>query len=148
MDLWLSIGIFLTAYVFILLDKLHRTITAMLGGTLVIALGVINQEHAIEAIDFNTIGLLIGMMIIVGITRQSGIFEYLAIKSAKLVGGKPLAILAILALFTGLASALLDNVTTVLLIVPVTYAITDRLNIPALPFLMAEILASNIGGTA
>lgn len=148
MHLWLAIGIFLLAYVLIMSDRIHRTIIAMLGATLVIALGVINQEHAIEAIDFNTIGLLVGMMIIVGITRQSGIFEYLAIKSAKLAGGKPLAILAILALFTGLASALLDNVTTVLLIVPVTYAITDRLNIPVLPLLMAEILASNIGGTA
>jgi Na+/H+ antiporter NhaD/arsenite permease-like protein len=145
---WMSILIFLLVYALIMTDKIHRTIIAMLGATFIIVLGVINQVRAIEAIDFNTIGLLIGMMIIVGITRQSGIFEYLAIKSAKLAGGKPLAIMAILALFTGLASALLDNVTTVLLIVPVTYAITDRLNISVLPFLYAEIIASNIGGTA
>jgi len=145
---WMSILVFLVVYALIMTDKIHRTIIAMLGATFIIVLGVINQAKAFEAIDFNTIGLLIGMMIIVGITRQSGIFEYLAIKSAKLAGGKPLAIMAILALFTGLASALLDNVTTVLLIVPVTYAITDRLNIKALPFLFAEIIASNIGGTA
>lgn len=148
MQFWISILVFLLVYALIMTDKIHRTIIAMLGATFIIVLGVINQVKAIEAIDFNTIGLLIGMMIIVGITRQSGVFEYLAIKSAKLAGGKPLAIMAILALFTGLASALLDNVTTVLLIVPVTYAITDRLNISVLPFLYAEIIASNIGGTA
>ncbi|MDD2621208.1 MAG: SLC13 family permease, partial [Syntrophomonadaceae bacterium] len=123
MYFWLSIVIFLTVYVFIISEKIHRTIIAIAGGTLVIALGVISQEQAIEAIDFNTIGLLVGMMIIVGITRQSGVFEYLAVKAAKLAGGKPLAILAALALVTALASALLDNVTTVLLIVPVTFAI-------------------------
>jgi Na+/H+ antiporter NhaD/arsenite permease-like protein len=145
---WLSIFIFLLVYALIMTDKIHRTIIAMLGAAVIIAVGVVTQERAIEAIDFNTIGLLIGMMIIVGITRQSGIFEYLALKSAKLAGGKPLAIMAILALLTGLASALLDNVTTVLLVVPVTYAITDRLHIPVLPFLFAEIIASNIGGTA
>ncbi|MDD3024554.1 MAG: ArsB/NhaD family transporter [Syntrophomonadaceae bacterium] len=148
MYFWLSIVIFLTVYVFIISEKIHRTIIAIAGGTLVIALGVISQEQAIEAIDFNTIGLLVGMMIIVGITRQSGVFEYLAVKAAKLAGGKPLAILAALALVTALASALLDNVTTVLLIVPVTFAITDRLEISPLPFLLTEIISSNIGGTA
>src|SRR5665647_1006879 len=136
MHVWLAIVIFLIVYAMIMTDKIHRTIIAMLGATVIITLGVVTQARAIAAVDFNTIGLLIGMMIIVGITRQSGLFEYLAIKSAKLAGGKPLAIMAILALFTGLASALLDNVTTVLLIVPVTYAITDRLNIKALPFLL------------
>ncbi|MEN6327207.1 MAG: ArsB/NhaD family transporter [Syntrophomonas sp.] len=148
MYFWLSIAIFLLVYVFIISEKIHRTIIALVGGTMVIALGVISQEDAVAAIDFNTIGLLIGMMIIVGITRQSGAFEYLAIKSAKITGGQPLAILAALALVTAVASALLDNVTTVLLIVPVTYAITDRLDISPLPFLFAEIIASNIGGTA
>ena len=148
MHFLLSIVIFLAVYALIITDKIHRTITAMLGAAVIITLGVITQEKAFEAIDFNTIGLLIGMMIIVGITRQSGVFEYLAIKSAKLAGGKPLAIMAILALITALASALLDNVTTVLLIVPVTYAITDRLEISPVPFLFAEIIASNIGGTA
>jgi Na+/H+ antiporter NhaD/arsenite permease-like protein len=148
MHFWLAIVIFLIVYALIMTDKIHRTIIAMLGATFIIALGIVTQAKAIAAIDFNTIGLLIGMMIIVGITRQSGVFEYLAIKLVKLAGGKPLAIMAVLAIFTGLASALLDNVTTVLLIVPVTYAITDRLKIPVLPFLFAEIMASNIGGTA
>lgn len=148
MDLWLAVTVFLLVYAIIISDKIHRTVIAMLGAASIIALGVISQDAAFGSIDFNTIGLLIGMMIIVGITRQSGIFEFLAIKSAKLAGGRPLAILAIMALFTGLASALLDNVTTVLLVVPITYAICDRLAINVLPFLFAEILASNIGGTA
>ena len=148
MDFWLSIVIFVMVYVMIMSEKIHRTIVAMLGAAIIIAIGIVNQERAFAYIDFNTIGLLIGMMIIVGITRQSGVFEYLAIKSAKLVGGKPLAIMAILTLVTALASALLDNVTTVLLIVPVTYAITDRLNISPIPFLFGEIIASNIGGTS
>lgn len=148
MNFWLSIVIFVIVYVLIMTEKIHRTIVAMLGAALIIAIGIVNQEQAFSFIDFNTIGLLIGMMIIVGITRQSGVFEFVAIKAAKIVGGKPLAIMASLALVTALASALLDNVTTVLLIVPVTYAITDRLNISPIPFLFTEIMASNIGGTA
>lgn len=144
----LSVFIFITVYILIMSEKIHRTIIAVLGAAVVIAVGIINQETAFSAIDFNTIGLLIGMMIIVGITRQSGVFEYLAIKSAKLAGGKPLSILVNLALVTAVASALLDNVTTVLLIVPVTFAITDRLKISPIPFLFTEIIASNIGGTA
>lgn len=148
MEFWLSILIFTGAYAFIVAEKVHRTIIAMVGAALVIALKLITQKQAFASIDFNTIGLLIGMMIIVGITRQSGVFEYLAIKSAKLAGGKPLAILGVLSLITALASALLDNVTTVLLIVPITFAITDRLDISPMPFLLAEIMASNIGGTA
>ncbi|MEA4925121.1 MAG: ArsB/NhaD family transporter [Syntrophomonadaceae bacterium] len=148
MHFWLSIAVFVMVYALIITEKIHRTIVALLGAAIITAIGVISQEKAFAAIDFNTIGLLIGMMIIVGITRQSGVFEYLAIKSAKLVGGKPLAIMGVLALITALASALLDNVTTVLLIVPVTFAITDRLDISPIPFLFTEIIASNIGGTA
>lgn len=145
---WLSIGIFAVAYIFIVVEKIHRTIIALVGAAIAIALGVISQEQAVNAIDFNTIGLLIGMMIIVGITRQSGVFEYLAIKAAKVARGKPLAILAALAVITAVASALLDNVTTVLLIVPVTFAIADRLDVSPVPYLFTEILACNIGGTA
>lgn len=148
MHFWLSIIVFVLVYALIMTEKIHRTIISMLGAVLIIAIGVINQEKAFASIDFNTIGLLIGMMIIVGITRQSGVFEYLAIKSAKLVRGRPLAIMGVLALVTALASALLDNVTTVLLIVPVTFAITDRLDLSPVPFLLAEVFASNIGGTA
>lgn len=148
LNVWLSIAIFLLTYVFIVIDKINRTVVVWIGSTLVIILGVINQEKAIEAVDFNTLLLLIGMMVIVSITRKSGIFEYLAIKSAKAAKGEPLYILIILAMITAAASALLDNVTTVLLIVPVTYALTDRLEITPIPFLFAEIIASNIGGTA
>lgn len=148
MEFWMSIAIFIGAYAFIVVEKVHRSIIAMVGASLVIVLGLITQKQAFSSIDFNTIGLLIGMMIIVGITRQSGIFEYLAVKSAKMVKGKPLAILGVLSFITALASALLDNVTTVLLIVPITFAITDRLDISPMPFLLAEIIASNIGGTA
>jgi len=145
---WLSIAIFLVTYAFIIADKIHRTIVVWLGAVLVITLGVINQEKAIEHVDFNTLLLLIGMMVIVGITRKSGVFEYLSIKSAKMVKGEPVALLVVLGLITAVASALLDNVTTVLLIVPVTYALADRLEISPLPFLFTEIIASNIGGTA
>jgi len=119
-----------------------------MGAVLVIVLGVINQEKAIEHIDFNTLLLLIGMMVIVGITRKSGVFEYLAIKSAKMVKGEPVAILVALGFITAVASALLDNVTAVLLVVPITYALTDLLEIAPIPFLFTEIITSNIGGTA
>lgn len=145
---WLSVFIFIAVYVMIIIEKVHRTIIVMVGATVVMALSLISQEHAIKSIDFNTIGLLIGMMIIVGITRRSGVFEYLAIQSARLAGGRPLIILALLALITAVLSAFLDNVTTVLLIVPVTYTITDRLGVSPIPFLFTEIVASNIGGTA
>lgn len=147
-DFWLSIIIFIITYYFIITEKINRTIVVWMGAILVIVLGVINQEKAVEHIDFNTLWLLIGMMVIVGITRKSGVFEYLAIKSAKMVKGQPIAILVVLGLITAVASAFLDNVTTVLLIVPITYALTDRLDISPMPFLFTEIIASNIGGTA
>lgn len=145
---WLSVIIFIAAYAMIIVEKVHRTIIALVGATVVIALGLITQEEAVRAIDFNTIGLLVGMMIIVGITRRSGLFGYLAVKSARLAKGKPINIMIALGLITGILSGLLDNVTTVLLIVPVTYVLTDRLDISPIPFLFAEIVCSNIGGTA
>ena len=147
-NFWLAIAIFIITYAFIVIDKIHRSIVVWLGAVLVIVLGVINQQQAIEHVDFNTLLLLIGMMVIVGITRKSGVFEYMAIKSAKIVKGEPLALLVVLGTITAVASALLDNVTTVLLIVPVTYALADRLEISPMPFLFTEIIASNIGGTA
>lgn len=148
LQFWLSITIFLITYIFIIQEKIHRSVVVLVAGALVIAIGLIHQEQAVEAVDFNTLWLLIGMMMIVGITRKSGVFEYLAIKSAKLSRGNPLFILLTFCVITALASALLDNVTTVLLMVPVTYAITYRLNVNPIPFLLAEILSSNIGGTA
>jgi Na+/H+ antiporter NhaD/arsenite permease-like protein len=141
-------AVFLLTYAIIVSEKIHRTIAAFLGAGLVVIMGIIDPEQAVHAIDFNTIGLLVGMMIIVGITRQTGVFEYLAIKSAKRSSGEPLKILAALCLVTAVLSAFLDNVTTVLLIVPVTFAIAGQLKLSPLPFLIAEIISSNIGGTA
>lgn len=143
-----AISVFLITYVVIVSEKVHRTVAALVGAALVVLTGIIVPEKAVEAIDFNTIGLLVGMMIIVGITRNTGVFEFMAIKAAKSSKGEPLKIIAALALVTAILSALLDNVTTVLLIVPVTFAIARQLKITPLPFLIAEIIASNIGGTA
>ncbi|MGE5397722.1 MAG: SLC13 family permease [Chitinophagales bacterium] len=148
MYFWLSIAVFVLAYVAIMSEKLHRAIIALTGAALLIVLHVLSQEQAVDYIDFNTIGLLIGMMIIVTITKRSGVFEYLAVKSAQITRGRPLAILAALAVVTAVVSAFLDNVTTVLLIVPVTVALTDRLDVSPMPYLLLEIIASNIGGTA
>jgi Na+/H+ antiporter NhaD/arsenite permease-like protein len=144
-----SIVIFIATYALIILEKFHRMVVAMTGGIVMLLLGLISQETAIrEAIDFNTIGLLIGMMILVAITRRSGVFEAVAIWSATVTKGYPLRLLAMMSLITAVASAFLDNVTTVLLIVPVTITLTDKLKLNPLPFLISEILASNIGGTA
>ncbi len=143
-----AVTVFLLTYGLIISEKLHRTVAALLGAVLVLFLGIIDQATAIRAIDFNTIGLLIGMMIIVGITRRTGIFEYLAVKAAKLSKGNPWRIMLALASITAVTSALLDNVTTVLLIVPVTFSITSELELNPVPFLITQILASNIGGTA
>ncbi|NLW91658.1 MAG: ArsB/NhaD family transporter [Syntrophomonadaceae bacterium] len=146
---WISIILFVAAYALIIADKIHRTIVIWVAAALALILGVITQEQAVqEAIDFNTLWLLIGMMVIVSITRKSGVFEYLAIKAARTSGGKPIYILVAMVFVTAVLSALLDNVTTVLLIVPVTIAITDRLDINPMPFFISEILASNVGGTA
>lgn len=144
----IALIIFLITYALIISEQIHRTTIAMLGGLLMIAFGIFDQKEAIHYIDFNTIGLLIGMMVIVGITAQTGAFEFAAVWSAQKVKGDPRKILAVLSLFTALASALLDNVTTVLLVVPVTLSITHQLKVQPIPFLLAEIFASNIGGTA
>ena len=141
-------SVFLLTYAIIVSEKIHRTIAAFLGAALVVITGIVSPEKAVHSIDFNTIGLLVGMMIIVGITRQTGVFEYMAIKAAKSSKGEPLRIIAALSLVTAVLSAFLDNVTTVLLIVPVTFAIANQLKLSPLPFLIAEIISSNIGGTA
>ena len=144
----IATAVFLITYAVIVSEKIHRTVAAFTGAGLVVLLGIVDPEKAIQAIDFNTIGLLVGMMIIVGITRQTGVFEYMAVKAAKGSMGQPLKIIAALSLVTAVLSALLDNVTTVLLIVPVTFAIARQLELSPMPFLIAEIIASNIGGTA
>jgi len=143
-----AIVIFLIVYMIIVSEKIHRTIVALAGALLMMAFGVLNQETAIHHIDFNTIGLLTGMMIIVAITAETGLFNYIAIWSAKAVKGEPVLILIVLSLITAIGSAFLDNVTTVLLIVPVTFSITRQLSVNPIPYLVSEILMSNIGGTA
>jgi Na+/H+ antiporter NhaD/arsenite permease-like protein len=145
---WLAVGILLLTYVAIMTERLNRAIVALLGAVIVIASGILTQEQAVAGIDFNTIGLLTGMMVIVSIARKSGIFEFLAIWAAKRTKGSPAGILAVLVLVTAVFSAFLDNVTTVMLIVPVTLVICSQLKVPAYPFLLSQVLASNIGGTA
>lgn len=144
----IAIGIFLVTYAFIISEKLHRTIVAMSGGILMVLFGIVSQEQAIHHIDFNTLGLLIGMMILVAVTAQTGVFKYVAIRAAKAAKGKPIRILVYLSIITAVASAFLDNVTTVLLIVPVTFSIARQLQLNPIPFLITEIIASNAGGTA
>jgi Na+/H+ antiporter NhaD/arsenite permease-like protein len=121
-------------------------VVALAGALLMIIFQVISQARAIEHIDFNTIGLLIGMMVIVMILKRTGVFQYIAIKSAKIAKGEPWKIMVLFAVATAIASALLDNVTTILLIAPVTLVITDTLEIDPTPFLIMEIFAANIGG--
>lgn len=143
-----AIGIFLIIYGVIISEKIHRTIIAMIGAVLMIVLGIVDQETALHHIDFNTLGLLIGMMIIVGITAETGLFKYVALKAAKMAKGKPKRILVALVIITAICSAFLDNVTTVLLMVPVTFSITRQLRVNPIPFLITQIIASNVGGTA
>lgn len=147
-DALLALAIFLITYAFIISEKIHRTIAAMCGAIVIILIGVVTQAQAIEHIDFNTLGLLIGMMILVSITAQTGVFKFMAIWAAKKAHGSPLTILVALSLITAIASAFLDNVTTVLLMVPVTLSIAKQLRVKALPYFIGEILASNIGGAA
>ncbi|PKM82196.1 MAG: hypothetical protein CVU89_06015 [Firmicutes bacterium HGW-Firmicutes-14] len=145
---YIAVVVFLLTYALIISEKIHRTVVALMGGLLLIFLGILHQGTAVEMIDFNTLGLLTGMMIIVGITKRTGVFEFLAIKSAKWAEGDPWKLMLALSLITAVGSAFLDNVTTVLLIVPVTFSITEELKVPPLPFLITEIIASNVGGTA
>ncbi len=141
-------AIFLGTYVFIVSERVNRAVIAMLGAGLVIILGVLTQDEAVRAVDFNTLGLLAGMMMIVGVARKSGLFGYIAIRAAQLAKASPAGILLALTLVTAVFSAFLDNVTTVLLIVPVTFIICGELKVSPYPFLVTEIFAGNIGGTA
>jgi Na+/H+ antiporter NhaD/arsenite permease-like protein len=146
--LWVSTILFIATYALIVSERINRAIVSGLGAALMVSLGVLSQETAISGIDFNTLGLLTGMMVIVAITRGSGVFQYVAVWSAKRVKASPWGILLTLSLVTAVFSSLLDNVTTVLLIAPVTLLISHELKINPYPFLFAEIFASNIGGTA
>ena len=140
--------LFVIVYAVIISERINRSIVAMVGACLTIGLGGLTQEQALEGVDWNTIGLLTGMMIIVSISRRSGLFQYVAVWSARAAKAHPGRILLAMQLTTAVLSAFLDNVTTVLLIVPVTMAIVRTLDVPAYPYLLAEIFASNIGGTA
>ena len=146
--LWVSTILFIVTYAVIITEKINRAIVALLGAGLMITMGVLTQQAAVRGVDFNTLGLLTGMMVVVAITQRSGVFQFVAIWSAKKVEARPWGIVVMLTVVTAVFSALLDNVTTVLLIAPVTLLITDELDINPYPFLFAEILASNIGGTA
>ena len=146
--MWVSTCILAITYALIMSEKVNRAIVALVGSGLMIVVGVLDQEEAIKGIDWNTIGLLTGMMILVSISRRSGMFQFLAIWSAQAAKAHPAGILFILQITTAVLSAFLDNVTTVLLVVPVTLAICGTLKVPVYPYLFAEIFASNIGGTA
>jgi Na+/H+ antiporter NhaD/arsenite permease-like protein len=144
----IGVSVFLIAYVLIVSEKLNRTVVALFGATLMIVFQVIPQEVALEHIDFNTLGLLIGMMVIVNIIKRTGLFQYLAIKTAQFSKGDPTRIIIYFSIITAVASGLLDNVTTILLIVPVTLVISDTLKINPIPFIISEVLVANIGGAA
>ncbi|MFI7068409.1 SLC13 family permease [Kribbella sp. NPDC050124] len=149
---WIAVAVFATAYVLIATERVHRVTAALGGATVMLLIGATDAEHAFfseeTGIDWNVIVLLIGMMLIVAVVQRTGAFEYLAIWSAKRARGQPFRVMAILVVVTAVASAVLDNVTTVLLIAPVTFLVCERLGVPVAPYLIAEALASNIGGTA
>lgn len=146
--MWFAFTIFIIAYIFISAEVHSHTLIALSGGLFMILSGTLTQEDAFHAIDLSVIFLLIGMMLIVELLSETGVFEFIAIKIAKLVKGNPVLLLLMLSFVTALFSAFLDNVTTILLIAPVTIFLTDQLQIDAIPFLISEALASNIGGTA
>jgi Na+/H+ antiporter NhaD/arsenite permease-like protein len=148
----LAIGIFVAAYILIATERVHRVVAALGGAALMLLLQVVDAEEAFHAtdtgVDWEVIFLLLGMMLIVAVLRRTGLFEYLAIWSAKRARGRPYRIMVILCVVTAVASALLDNVTTMLMVAPVTLLIAERLATSPVPYLIAEVLASNIGGTA
>ena len=147
-SVWLAGGIFLITYALIVTERVHRTVSALLGGVAVILLGVLSQEEAFHAIDWNVIFLLAGMMVIANVLRETGLFQWIAIQAVKLGQGDPFRVLVILSTVIAVSSALLDNVTIVVLAAPVALFVAASLRVSPLPFLIAGILASNIGGTA
>ena len=146
--MWVSLAVLAVTYAFIIAGPFNRAVVALIGAVVLILIGALDQDEAIKGIDWNTIGLLAGMMILVSISRRSGLFQYLAIAAAQRVNANPAGILLMLQLATAILSAVLNNVSTVLLIVPVTLVIAEELELPPFPFLFAEVFASNVGGTA
>jgi Na+/H+ antiporter NhaD/arsenite permease-like protein len=139
---------FIVVITLIMTERVHRTAAALAGAVVLILTGVMSADKALSYIDFNTIGVLVGMMILVAVIRKSGMFEYIAVRSAKAVHGDPWKIMVAFVIITALLSSILDNVTTVLLVGPMTIAIARMLDVDPVPFLLTQILASNIGGTA
>ncbi len=146
--MYIAGSIFILSYIFIASEKVNKTIVALLGASLMLLFHIISQNKAFEHVDMNVISLLISMMVLVKIVEETGIFEFIAIKIAKLVKGSPFKIMVFLFLLTALFSALLDNITTVLLIAPVSILLAGELRISPIPFLLSQIFASNIGGTS
>jgi Na+/H+ antiporter NhaD/arsenite permease-like protein len=144
----LAVGIFALALAAIASERVHRTKVALLGAAVVVVTQTIEQEQAIEAVDFNTIGLLAGMMLMVKLTETTGVYTWLAIRAGQLSRGEPLAVVVALSVTTAVLSAFLDNLTTILLMVPITFLLADALDIDPVPLLIIEVIASNIGGTA
>ena len=149
---WVAVVVFVAVYVLIATERVHRVAAAIGGAAVMLLIGATDAEHAFfseeAGVDWNVVFLLLGMMLIVAVLQRTGFFEYLAIWAAKRARGRPFRVMVILVVVTALASAVLDNVTTVLLIAPVTFLVCERLAVPVAPFLIAEALSSNIGGTA
>lgn len=149
---WPATIVFLAVYAAIVSDKINKTKVALLGAALVLTLKILTQREALHdpdlGVDWNVIFLLLSMMVIVTIMTRTGVFQYLAVRAAKLARGEPFRIMVLLSLVTAVCSAFLDNVTTVLLIAPVTLTVAGELGVDPVPFLISEVLASNIGGTA
>jgi Na+/H+ antiporter NhaD/arsenite permease-like protein len=144
----LAVAIFVAALAAIASERVDRTKVAMLGAILVLLTQTIDQEHAIEAIDWATLGLLAGMMIVVRLTETTGVYTFVAIRAGQLARGRPFVLVLLLAGATAVLSAFLDNLTTVLLVVPITFLLADALDIDPIPLILIEVIASNIGGTA
>ncbi len=144
-----AVTVFTVVLVLIAAELMNRTVAALLGAAVVVSFGIVDQhEAAAEFVDWNTIGLLLGMMVIVAVLNKTGLFEYLAIKSAQWGGARPGRIMILLSVVTAVLSAFLDNVTTVILMVPVTFLIADTLRVSPVPFLLTQVMASNVGGAA
>jgi len=143
-----AVAVFLVVYSLIITEKVHRTVAAMAGASVLLLTGILPWSSAKGYIDLDTILLLAGMMVVVNVAKDSGMFEYVAIKTAKLAGGNPIRVLLLFSGVTAVVSAFLDNVTTVLLLTPMLIYITRRMDVDPAPFLLSEVFASNIGGTA
>src|SRR5919106_2605856 len=140
--------IFATALAVIAFEWVHRTKVALVGAGLMVVLGVLDLDGAIEAVDWGTLGLLVGMMVLVGLTERTGVFTYLALRVAQLSRGRPFRLVFLLAAVTGVMSAFLDNLTAILLVVPITLLLADLLRVSPIPLILVEVIASNVGGTA